>query len=418
MFVTPHPLRPSRYGDSSVDIYIAIAIDPSQDIDSPENRRWSDKPLLSIPKTFIHSLDLAGNNWVPWLRYVSYAVSGQPGFISLNHGGPPLKTSLNLLDTSANASVFYHPKSHILCFIDPKLPSYATSSCAGSAREGFRDKVIARDHGCVWTRAGPSLCDAAHIVRHGKTLAYVKRLLQTRATDETFDSIDDPRNGLLLNKVLHVESENGVQAYIRTPIPHIIDSSDLHSNSPPHQDILTVHYIHGDVYDPDFTISLPPNEYVVTPGDTDTAPSHVLLDAVYGAHLFTKFGNEKLALEMFPDREKQHYGPYGPMKKGGKTDKAKRERQTRDRDVRTNEGLEYSDYDSNSDLEMWTPPQTFQEASPMDKLLMIRSRYVTFKPGASVETEDAESLQQSPLRKGQFEGKNKEIDIWRHEVKR
>ncbi|KAK7047468.1 hypothetical protein VNI00_006699 [Paramarasmius palmivorus] len=261
-------------------------------------------------------------------------------------------------------------------------------------------------------------------------LAYVNRLLETRATDETYASIDDPRNGLLLSKTLHLQSEKGTNVYIRTPIPGIIQSSDLHLNCPPQQDILTVHYIHGDVYDPALTMHIPPNACIVTPGDTDTAPSHVLLDAVYGAHLFNKFGDDNVAMEMFPNREEQFYGR---VKRAGSKGEDEWEKEMKEKEMidqktrdqadqverrpnmkEANKGVDCYNYDSDLDLEIWTPPQTFKEASPMDKLLMIRSQYVTFVHRPSVEIEDEQG--QSPLQKEQFEGKAKDIDSWRHDV--
>ncbi|KAK7030373.1 hypothetical protein VNI00_014117 [Paramarasmius palmivorus] len=406
----PHPTRPLQYGNSSVELYISAAIDANQDINLPGNRRWSEKPVLTIPKTFLHSLDLAGNNWVPWLRYASYAISGQSGFISLDPGGPPLSTSPNALYAPTNASIFYHPTSHVQCFIDPDLPSCTTSSCDSSRRAGFRDQVIRRDHACVWTGRNPANCDASHVIRHGKTLAYVNRLLRTRAADEAYDTIDDVRNGLLLNKILHTEAEKGIHAYVRTPIPNIINSSDLHPNCLPQQDILTAHFIHGDVYDTAFMLELPPNAYINTPGDTDTAPSHVLLDAVYGAHLFTKFGDDEVVRQMFPDWEIRE-----ETKEQQARDRADRANKRSNRENGPNKGIESSDCNSDSDLETWKPPQNFEEATPMDKLLMIRSQFVTFVPRPSTRSED-EDQHQPPSQKGRFQGKDKDIDTWRHQI--
>jgi hypothetical protein len=104
-----------------------------------------------------------------------------------------------------------------------------------SRRADFRQGVIARDSTCVITGQPPNLCDACHIVPHSKgnnvrplkfyDLAmfsffnkYMSNAVRHRGgTDDpvnNLNDIDDIRNGLLLNKLLHVFIGTGESAFL------------------------------------------------------------------------------------------------------------------------------------------------------------------------------------------------------------
>ncbi|KAK7018039.1 hypothetical protein VNI00_018435 [Paramarasmius palmivorus] len=392
----PHPPKPLQYGDSNIRIFISVSVDPAG------NRRWTEDALLTFPKTFLHSLNLNQNNWIPWLRYASYTITGQPGLLSLTRNGAQIIMMPATTPTSS-LDLFYHPNSDVICIIDPDLDSALSSSVGGPRRAGFRSDVVARDRRCIWTGIPADSCEAAHIVRHNKDLPYITRFLATRDHNETFEDIDDVRNGLLLDPHYHARSARGDIAFIRTPIPGIITSSNLHASHQPLDDILTVHYIKQDIYDSTNPILFPPNHTAATPGSgTADAPSRALLDCVYGCHLLNQFGNVKLAKDLFKDMTEHYYGPYGPLARGGKGEEERRkekekedkrgqqakERQQRHdnrelhgtgrQDVECISDLEEEeDGDGESEPEVWHPPRNFEDATMQDFLRLLRWSYTT-----------------------------------------
>ncbi|KAK7037218.1 hypothetical protein VNI00_011209 [Paramarasmius palmivorus] len=394
-----HPPKPLQYGDSNIRIFISVSADPALDITVPGNRLWTEDALLTFPKTFLHSLDLNQNNWIPWLRYASYTITGQPGFLSLTPDGTEIIMQPATTLSTSSLDLYYHPDSDVICIIDPDLDSVLSSSVGGPRRPSFRSDVVARDRQCIWTGFPSDSCEAAHIVRHNNDLPYIARLLATRDTNETFEDIDDVRNGLLLSRDYHAEFARGKIAFIRTPIPGIITSSDLHASHQPLDDILTIHYIKQDIYDTTHPIVFPPNHTVPTPGPgTNDALSHALLDCVYGYHLLNQFGNVKLAKELFEDMTERYYGAHGPLDRGGKGEEErrkekekedKRERQKEERqrrldnrrrgrpDVECTSDLEEGDGDKESEPEVWHPPRNFEDATMQDFLRLLRWSYTT-----------------------------------------
>jgi hypothetical protein len=102
-------------------------------------------------------------------------------------------------------------------------------------RADFRQRVIAHDSTCVITGDPPHLCDACHILPHSKgnnvrpqkfydlaTFSFFNKYMSNAVhhrggTDDPvndLNDINDIRNGLLLNKLLHVFIGNGDSAFL------------------------------------------------------------------------------------------------------------------------------------------------------------------------------------------------------------
>ncbi|KAK7028820.1 hypothetical protein VNI00_014833 [Paramarasmius palmivorus] len=371
----PHPPKPLQYGDSTIQIYIAVAAKPSLDITAPGNRLWSEEPLFTFPKTFLHSLDLPQNNWIPWLRYASYIVTGQPGYLAVAPNEVELLDTLPATSPTDCFAVYYHPTSNLVCTIDPDLGTAISTYVTGP---GFREKVIARDRHCVWTDFPEHFCDAAHIIPHNKNLLYINRLLTTRNVNgEPLEDIDDVRNGPLLCRTYYIVSARGTIAFMRTPIPGVINSSDLH------YDILMLHYIKQDIYDDTKQIIIPPNYAVDTPGSDSDKPSHVLLDAIYGYHLLHQFGNVEYAKRLFKEATDGYFGPYGPLAQSGIGGKERAKKQKEDEECRQcPDQDQYEDEDEgdecgDSESDIWHPPRNFEDATMQDFLRLLRWSYIS-----------------------------------------
>ena len=119
--------------------------------------------------------------------------------------------------------------------LDPNLMDDRTSytSDVTSRRVHFRDDVVNRDRRCVVTGTGPTQCEACHIIPHAKgdqvcsgpwyrsrrlfQTQYIKNLMDYRqvAVDPRLEGINDMRNGILLNRMLHVTFGTSQVAFLQ-----------------------------------------------------------------------------------------------------------------------------------------------------------------------------------------------------------
>ncbi|KAK1222909.1 hypothetical protein PQX77_014238, partial [Marasmius sp. AFHP31] len=329
----PHPPPPAQYPDNAchIEVFVPFPKNPQLDITAEGNRQWDDEPFLRIPKRYLWSFELPNQNWIPLIRYICYAIVGAKGDLSATQSGVVPPNLATLHSVGANESVYYHSRSSGY-LADFRIESNASMTHSSKRDEDFKNQVKERDRFCRFTETPDTLpsCEAAHIVKHCKGDEYIQQLSLHRGGDEqTVDEIDSPANGLLLASHVHNVAGTGAIAFIRTPVPGVLESADLHGNMPEdngNHPMLTLHYIQWDVYDPRLPLLSIPNigVHLVTQSDVPLPPCY-LFDAVYASHCINKWGN----LKFYGDRLAKHSEAYyhgGRAKQGG-LDKTGRERE-------------------------------------------------------------------------------------------
>ena len=109
-----------------------------------------------------------------WIRYATGIVIGVRGELCTERDLPnPVPIDYDSGLSAVSIDLYYHTtdqeKRHFFP-IDPKLAGTrtVTSSGTSSRRDGFCDDVENRDEVCVVTGAPGFVCDAAHLLPHGK----------------------------------------------------------------------------------------------------------------------------------------------------------------------------------------------------------------------------------------------------------
>jgi hypothetical protein len=114
-----------------------------------------------------------------------------------------------------------------------------------SRRADFRDDVVNRDRRCAVTGTGTAQCEACHIIPHPKgdqvrsspwyrsrrlfQTQYIKNLVDYRqvVVDPRLEGINDMRNGILLNRMLHVAFGTSQVAFLQVSYSTQLSSISL-----------------------------------------------------------------------------------------------------------------------------------------------------------------------------------------------
>jgi len=115
--------------------------------------------------------------------------------------------------SAISIDLYYHTSDHekrCMFPIDPALPNLraVTTIWTTLRQANLREDVKERDRSCVVTGELPRDCDAAHLLPHSKGDTYIETFSTHRRRDSSGDNdivrnIDDVRNGLFLNALLH-----------------------------------------------------------------------------------------------------------------------------------------------------------------------------------------------------------------------
>ena len=112
------------------------------------------------------------------------------------------------------------------------------NSSVTARRHGFRVRVVDRDGFCVMSDTDAVSCEAAHIIPHSKTddvrityllllqvsnvsTKYMSNLVSIRGRPDDhleMEGIDDVRNGLLLNILVHHHFGRGELAFLKASL--------------------------------------------------------------------------------------------------------------------------------------------------------------------------------------------------------
>ena len=226
----------SAIPSSEIQVYApfphTVALGDNLDID-PTNWRWFH--CLTFPLETLHKHQFSHKPY-KWIRYAIGVVAGMQGHLSLS------RDSLEIMDYDdglprESVVLYYHTSDEEKRRMFPTDPNIGrtiiTSSVTTSQRARFRDGVLERDERrCVLSDMAGKVCDAVHLVAHGKgdvvcylslprththTLTlihtpsqrrqYILNYTQHRSREpnrnDILSDIDDVRNGLFLNPLTH-----------------------------------------------------------------------------------------------------------------------------------------------------------------------------------------------------------------------
>ncbi|KAF8338530.1 hypothetical protein F5887DRAFT_1273085 [Amanita rubescens] len=173
---------------------------------------------LSIPVHICHQFSL---HPLTWLRFLGYAIYGKEGYISRERDGEQVADYRPDGAAISAGNYYYISQDNGFRLLDPKGMDNRTSSSdtsnVTSRRVNFNRDVVNRDRWCVMT--GTTLFEPCHIIPHAKGDQYIKNLIAYREefVDPPLESINDTRNGILLNRQLHAVFGTSQVAFLQTP---------------------------------------------------------------------------------------------------------------------------------------------------------------------------------------------------------
>ncbi|KAF9476146.1 hypothetical protein BDN70DRAFT_995893 [Pholiota conissans] len=254
----------------------------------PFNWHWI--YCLKFPLADLNSLQFSPRPF-KWLRYATSVVVGARGNLSTS------PDALNLVDYDAglpseSISLYYHTdddEKRRMFSADPGLVrTHITSSVSSIQRDHFRENVLRRDgSSCVLNGWGADLCEAVHLIAHSKDDAYIATYSKSHsrepAGDDIIESIDDVRNGLLLNRLVHPLLGKGF-AFLMTP-NFAMNTDDVDPTAPPLERRYTAQLF----------IDRPEREFILGNGklrifDGPQWPPAIIFDAVYAGAVLHHFG--------------------------------------------------------------------------------------------------------------------------------
>lgn len=147
-----------------------------------------------------------------------------------------------------------------------------------------------RDKTCVVTGDVAENCDASHCLPHVKGDDYIEAITRYRghSEDDVVTDIGDPRNGLLLWRLLHPRIGSGKSAFIRTP-NFAMSTDDVPQSSPAVESRLTLQHFFEILSD--ITLQYAPNNKDARlPTDLSQWPPAIIVDFMYGAAALKKWG--------------------------------------------------------------------------------------------------------------------------------
>ncbi|KAI0246989.1 hypothetical protein BJV78DRAFT_1249580 [Lactifluus subvellereus] len=270
-------------------------------------------PKVLIPHT---ELDLSLDNWVwahcltfpidklndllfsskpyKWIRYATGSVVGARGELS-TECALPIAIDYDSPLSSVSIDLYYHTTNEEKLCIFPLDPSLAntrivTSSQTSTRRDNFRADVEERDgRRCVVTSAPHNQCDAAHLLPHSKGDMYIEtfsthRRRDTSGENDIVQDIDNVRNGLFVNVIIHCILGQHV-AFLKTP-NFAMDMTDVDLNADGAEERYTTH-----VFDrSQWPFAIPPGLPIQVPSNMSAWPPATLFDAVYASAVIYHFG--------------------------------------------------------------------------------------------------------------------------------
>ncbi|KAK0443348.1 uncharacterized protein EV420DRAFT_1027101 [Desarmillaria tabescens] len=251
--------------------------------DTPASAAWI--PCLEIP---LHRLSEFSLKPYRWLCYAGYCIMGAEGSLSFD----PDSTEFDYDAPLRPCDLYYHAHGPIFP-IDPDLENASKTSYSTGLSDSspLKTLILERDESCVATNIDASYCRAAHLIVQSQGSQYIRMYTEGRSggkDEDVIDDIDDPRNGLLVNVLLH--GVLGQRAAI-LPTPNFIMKTThvVDTETTPDAPRWTLHFFvepntPGTPYE-----AIPPGGALRVPpdGERDTWPPQCLFAAVYASALLT-----------------------------------------------------------------------------------------------------------------------------------
>ncbi|KAI9568229.1 hypothetical protein HD554DRAFT_2261547 [Boletus coccyginus] len=173
----------------------------------------------------------------------------------------------------------------------------ATTSNISAGKTNFRQALIECDRTCVLTSdTALTNCDACHLIPHSKKDTYMSSLFDYRHemydSMDPLNSIDDARNGLLLNVIFHRPLDLCQLAFLKTPnfaltVDDIPYRQPPNAGSPPNR--LTLQHIKPSELGLLSQIT-PHNSDARQPQDTSKWPPAIIVDLSYAVAALQAWG--------------------------------------------------------------------------------------------------------------------------------
>ncbi|RDB30981.1 hypothetical protein Hypma_000150 [Hypsizygus marmoreus] len=318
---------------NSLKLHIALPRDFSKPVDDPYNRHWHEEPFISVDTQVIADMNL--HRPLNWVRYLGFTIVGEPGELSSSKDSIVAPGPLSFDTTTI---LYFHTRG-LVNPADFRAGATETSTqVSGSRCAEFASDVSERDGRCFFTSRVPLSCDAVHLIRHNKGDNYIDM-----ATNSTVSTIDDPRNGLLLNIVVHRFLGLNLCAILHTPNMYMI-STDVHNNYPAMQRMLTLQHFRSLESEHDLC---PPNCTKPIP-DSPTFPPLVIFDFCYGSAALKAWGNPAFLGDALAESQSSYYtGGQQALqeRKAHKDQQRKRNKHSRNAHDNAAQGMEIDAWD-------------------------------------------------------------------------
>ncbi|KAF8815106.1 hypothetical protein BYT27DRAFT_7199581 [Phlegmacium glaucopus] len=217
-----------------------------------------------------------------WLRFLGYAIYGQPGYLSMSATGPIDDYTANIVACHYYFISEGQPRLADVDLIDDRTSNASNLSIC---RADFRSRIIERDGTCVCTGELPRDCNACHIIPHSKGNDYLVNALSYRSGPnnvEELDGIDDIRNGFLLSTFLHRPFGDGSLAFLKTPNLYLsVNDIPYNKNHATPTSRTTSHYIVDTGLSSMMPVLVPNNSDLREPTDISQWPPAEIINLFY-----------------------------------------------------------------------------------------------------------------------------------------
>ncbi|KAF8351962.1 hypothetical protein F5887DRAFT_1170358 [Amanita rubescens] len=181
---------------------------------------------LQMPLDTINDLCLRP---LKYLHFLAWCILGAEGVLALEFSGDGIDTDGDILDQE----IYYYVPNEILDptrVIDLEVIKARTNvpSETSATRDDFRTRLLERDVCCVWS--GYTYGAGIHIIPFKQGSDWLRLIIANRPkyTESVagLDNINDIRNGVFANSVIHQGFDERVVAILKTP-NHILRTEDI-----------------------------------------------------------------------------------------------------------------------------------------------------------------------------------------------
>ncbi|KAF8495603.1 hypothetical protein BU17DRAFT_78499 [Hysterangium stoloniferum] len=259
---------------------------------------------LEIPLDTIKSLCLKP---LKYLHYLGWSILGVEGTLALESGGDEIGTDGDL----DNGGIYYYiTDTDSFQAVDLEVIKMRTNvpSETTQSRNQFRNNLLERDVFCVWTGAAPDVGAGLHIIPFQRGSEWFQLIVNNRPNCsedvEDLDNINDIRNGVFANCMIHNLFDSRRIAILKTPnrylntkdIPPCNERPNMATSvTYPKNSRYTLHWLNPDL---PTQAMIPDNRDATFKKRTKKAkPSDLLLHYNYGAAAVKWWGNGKGTLQ-------------------------------------------------------------------------------------------------------------------------